>query len=137
MTIDTVVKELKNSLAPEVKVEQVLTFDPQEKSWFALMDRLSTAFDLEFLQQNGKTYRFKFPGSPVIACSQVKVIWGGTPDEAPYHQLQAYLELSRTDEQTIHLKLFESMIGSPAEQVVYRRVLEQRMERIITHLGED
>jgi hypothetical protein len=91
---------------------------------------------LEFLEDNGRKCRFRFPGSPVVALSQVKVIWGATPDEGPYHQLQAFVELERLDEQTLQLSLYENICGSPAEQRVYHGVLSQRLEKMVVFLRE-
>ena len=131
MTINTAIEQVKNFIAPEVKVEQSVSLVDTSASWFEQMNNLAKAFDLKFLEDNGRVCRFKFPGSPVVSSTQLKVIWGATPDEAPYHKLQAFVKVERLDEQTLHVKLYENLMGTPAEQDVYHQVLSQRLEQIL------
>lgn len=127
MTINTAIEQVKNFIAPEVKVEQSVSLGDTSASWFEQMNDLAKAFDLEFLEDNGRVCRFKFPGSPIVSSTQLKVIWGATPDEAPYRKLQAFVKVERLDEQTLHLQLYENIMGTPAEQVVYQQVLNRRL----------
>lgn len=134
MTINTVLEQMKNYVAPEVKVEQSVSLAATAGNWFDLMNELADAFQLEFLEDNGRSCRFRFPGSPIIELSQVKVIWGGTPDEAPYHGLQAYVQVDRLEEDTLRVKLYERFCGARSEQRVYHHVLTQRLEKMIDFL---
>lgn len=137
MTINTTIEQLKKLIAPEVKVEQTVSLNDTSKNWFELMDELSEAFGLEFLENDGRQCRFKFPGNPVVACSQVKVVWGGIPDEIAYHDLQAFVKIERKDQQTLLVKIYENLMGSRSEQKVYHHVLCQRMEQMVTFLKKE
>ncbi|PHN04834.1 hypothetical protein [Flavilitoribacter nigricans] len=134
MTINTVFEQVKNLFAPEVKVEQSVPLADGADRWFALIEDLIDTFNLELLEEDGQSCLFKYPGSPVVHLSQLKVVWGATPDEAPYHRLQAYLRVERTTDGQMHLSFYENLMGSPAEHRVYRNVLQQRMEKLVSHL---
>lgn len=131
MTINTVFEQVKNCIAPEVKAEQSVSLSDSGKHRFDLMQKLAVSFGLQLLEDNGVRYRFKFPGSPIVALSQVKVVWGARPDEAPYRKLQAFVQIDWLEEQKIQIKLYENLFGTQAEQEVYRRVLSQRLEKIV------
>jgi hypothetical protein len=134
MTINTAIEQVKNLIAPEVKVEQLVSLGNASASWSERMNDLAEAFDLEFLEDTGSACRFKFPGSPIVNLTQLKVIWGATPDEAPYHNLQAFVKIERLEEQTYLVKLYENLMGTRAEQGVYHQVLSRRLEQIIDFL---
>lgn len=135
MTINTVLENVKNLIAPEVKVEQSLSLsETQYPKLSGLLRDLADAFDLKPLRSDESTYRFKYPGTSIVAMDQVKVLWGGKPDEAPYHRLQALLDIKQADVEKIELKLYENLIGTRAEQEVYQEVLRQRMEKLIAFL---
>ncbi len=137
MTINTVFEQVKNYIAPEVKVEQSVSLGNAAKNRFDLINDLTDAFGLELLEDHGDSCRFRFPGSPIVSPSQIKVLWGATPDEAPYHGLQAFVEIEWLDEESVQIKLYEDFIGSRAEQRVYHHVLSQRLEQMIDFLHSE
>lgn len=137
MTINTVFEQVKNYIAPEVKVEQTISLGNVAKNRFDLINDLADAFGLELLKDHGDNCCFRFPGSPIVALSQIKVLWGATPDEAPYHGLQAFVEIEWLNEESVQIKLYEDFIGSRAEQRVYHHVLIQRLEKMVNFLRSE
>ena len=131
MSIDIFVKELKNNCRPEVKTENIVNWDEAPGSWFGLLENISEALNLRLIQQQGNTYRFKFPGSWIIGQFQLDIFRSIAPNPEPYRRLHALIELTKVDERRVAIKIFERMIGTKQEREAYRQVLKERMEEVI------
>lgn len=130
MSINTVIQQLKNIAAPEVKVEQNLVFDAASTNWEARIAAIAKAFNLDLLETTPQQYIFRYPGTSVINPTQLKVVLGAKPNQDAYHKLQSYVKFCLDQPNLINIQIFEHMMGTKAEQVVYKQVLTYRLAQI-------
>jgi len=134
MSVNAVLKQFKNAIAPEVKVEQQISISDSIESWFDLMDDIAASFGLIYLGEFGNTYRFKYPGNFMVKHFELEIFLGVIPDQEAYQNLLSYVDLKLINKNIVEIKLFENMIGTKGEQVAFQQVLQYRLDRMIQFL---
>ncbi len=134
MSVIAVLKQFKNTIAPEVKVEQQISVSDSIESWFDIMDDLTASFGLIYLGEFGDTYQFKYPGNSMVKNFELEIFLGVIPKQEAYQNLHSCVDLRLINKNTIEIKLFENMIGTKGEQIAFQQVLQQRLDRMIQFL---
>ncbi|MGB3183912.1 MAG: hypothetical protein WBB45_21140 [Cyclobacteriaceae bacterium] len=123
----------KNLLAPEVAVEQRLTYTGNQAG--TLLRTIADKYGMSMEGHLAGQWKLKFAGNPVVGLSQTKVVLGLTPDYESYQRLHSYITVRLSGQGCMSVTSHERIIaGTPSEQKVYRAVLQSRLNRFVAFL---